>query len=391
MKIIADKNMPLLTETFGRHGELQRLDGRNISKADLGDAEALLVRSVTRVDKKLLKGSKIRFVGSATIGMDHLDTSWLEANDITWAHAPGCNADAAAQYALALMWLACDRLNWDFRQQSVGIIGRGNVGSRLESLLKVLDIPTKACDPPLQDNGELQLVPMQEACNNSIVSLHLPLTINGKYPTRNLFNSTSIKTLRPHTLLVNTSRGGVIEKKCLLEQLASKNLNAALDVWPDEPYIGQDLLSLVSAATPHVAGYSREGKQAGTEMIYRAFCKSFSLELPVGTASASRNITLKFPPAKGTTELVRQCIRASSQVTRDDKALHALSVAEPACERVHIDSLRTAYPERYEFKSHVVDGVSAPDARLLNQLGFKTTRKHASALFSHDQALPIAD
>ena len=364
--------MPLLAETFGRHGEVQLLNGREICHADLADAEVLLVRSVTRVNEDLLRGTGIRFVGSATIGIDHLDTAWLEANNIAWAHAPGCNANAASQYALAMMWLACERLHRDFRQQTVGIIGRGNVGGRLEHLLKVLGIPVMSCDPPLQDLGEQQLVSMDEVCANSIISLHVPLTIDGKYPTINLLDSRLLENLKPNTLLVNTSRGAVIEKTGLLAQLSSGRLQAALDVWPDEPFIEAEMLEKVTVATPHVAGYSREGKQAGTEMIYQAFCRAFELDYFSDPTLAFKTLTLDFPPQVSSDEALRQAIQSSSQVIRDDAALRELPPYDPTDNRVHIDSLRATYPERYEFKSHLLRGLANADKNLMKQLGFKT-------------------
>ena len=363
MKLIADINMPGLDNTFGRHGSVHRLHGRRISRDDLVNADALLVRSVTQVDADLLQGSKVRFVGSATIGIDHLDTNWLEANHIAWAHAPGCNADAAAQYTLAMMWLACERLAKDFRQQTVGIIGRGNVGRRLEHLLKTLDIPVVACDPPLQDKGEQQLVSMQEACANSIISLHIPLTRSVDYPTENLFAKNQLATLRPGTLMVNASRGGVIEGSALLAQLKSGNLYAALDVWPNEPLITRELLNLVTVASPHIAGYSLEGKHAGTEMIYRAFLDAFEVQPDQQEAEKSNAVTVDYFPSTPIDEILQQLLNSSCPVSRDDAALRAT----PG----EFDKLRSSYPQRHEFKSHLVNGVTGNNARLLEQMGFK--------------------
>lgn len=363
--------MPGLDETFGHHGQIQRLDGRRIGRIDLTGADVLLVRSVTRVDADLLQGTNVSFVGSATIGFDHLDTAWLEAHNIAWAHAPGCNADAAAQYGLATMWLACERLERDIRQQTVGIIGRGNVGRRLAQLLTALAIPVMACDPPLQDQGEPQLVSMGAACANSIISLHVPLTQGGKYPTRDLFDQKRLAALAPGTLLVNAARGGVIAGTALLAQLQSGHIYAALDVWPDEPFIDTEMLDAVTVATPHVAGYSREGKQAGTEMIYQAFCETFALNAASNPLPAIETLTLEFPPATPADEALQQFIQASSQVARDDATLRELTAYKAGDKRVQIDSLRTAYPERYEFKSHLIRGIPKTDANLLKQLGFK--------------------
>jgi len=370
MKIVADQNMPLLDETFGRHGEVLRLDGRKICRADLKGADLLLVRSVTRVTQELVEDTGIRFIGSATIGIDHLDTAWLDANNIPWAHAAGCNADAAAQYALAMMWLACDRLHINFRQQRIGIIGRGNVGRRLEHLLNVLDIPVRACDPPLQESGEDdRLVSMQEVCTNSIISLHVPMTRTGSHPTADLLDRQRLDGLQPGTLLVNTSRGSVIEGSALLTQLRSGRLHAALDVWPDEPYIGQKWLDAVSVATPHVAGYSLEGKRAGTEMIYQAFCKTFAFEAGGQPTTNTEDVTLSFPAQATAEHVLKQIIQSSCPVFRDDASLRAAARLQAEGDCIQIDSLRASYPVRREFKSHLIQ--ARPEADQLRQLGFK--------------------
>ncbi len=372
MEIIADINMPVLEETFGCHGRLVRLEGRRISRSDLGNAHVLLVRSVTQVNADLLRGTNVSFVGSATIGTDHLDIGWLEENDIAWAHAPGCNADAAAQYTLAMMCLACERLGKDFRRQRIGIIGCGNVGRRLGYLLRVLGIPVMACDPPLQEQGKLQLVPMDEVCANSIISLHVPLTTTGKYPSRHLFDCARLEALHAGTLLVNTSRGGVIEKSALLAQLRSGHIHAALDVWPHEPFIGPELLDVVTVATPHVAGYSREGKRAGTEMIYRAFCDAFGYEKIDRPTACSDAVTINFQASTSADEMLQRLLGSSCPIARDDEALRALARLPHGAGHIQFDSLRSDYPERREFKSHFVSGMGGPIADKLRRLGFKT-------------------
>jgi erythronate-4-phosphate dehydrogenase len=371
MKIVADKNIPLLSETFGQHGEVLQLEGRQIRKADLANANVLLVRSVTRVNRSLLEGTPVRFVGSTTIGIDHLDTNWLEANSISWAHAPGCNADSAAQYALAMMWLACDRLQINFRQQSVGIIGRGNVGGRLENLLNVLGIPVMACDPPLREAGAHRLVSMQEACTNSIISLHVPLTRSGSHSTENLMSEKLLRNLTTGTLLVNTARGPVIEGPALLQQLQSGRLHAALDVWPDEPYIARQWLESVCVATPHVAGYSLEGKLKGTEMVYQAFCNKFFPGSAQCSAPLGEGIKLPIEPRATVDQALQQAIESSCPVSRDDAALRAAACLPDENRCVQIDGLRSAYPVRREFKSYEIqDGPSAATDQL-GQLGFK--------------------
>ncbi len=371
MKIIADKNMPLVAETFGCHGDVLFLNGREICTDDLADAEVLLVRSVTRVDESLLSGTGIRFVGSATIGIDHMDTGWLEANNISWAHAPGCNADSAAQYALAMMWLACERLQLDLEQQTVGIIGRGNVGRRLEQLLQALDIPVVACDPPLMDQGSDGLVSMQEACASSIVSLHVPLTGTGRHPTTGLFGMRQLQQLSPGTLLVNTSRGGVVDRTPLLALIHSGHLHAALDVWPDEPVIDLELLQAVTVATPHVAGYSLEGKQAGTNMIYKTFCQNSSVQVTGSPNSDNGRIKLRFDSSARIGQVLQHALQSSCPVARDDATLRTASPLGDGVKHVNIDSIRANYPQRREFKSHHLGVESGIMAKKLKQLGFR--------------------
>lgn len=373
MKIAADENMPALEATFAPGNELILLDGRQIRKEDLGDVDVLLVRSITRVDADLLNGSKVKFVGTATIGIDHLDTPWLAANNIQWANAPGCNADAAAQYTLAMMMLACERLNKDFLQQSVGIIGSGNVGSRLAHLLRSLGMSVLVCDPPLQDLGHSGLVSLQDACQQNIVSVHVPLTQTGPYPTQHLFNQHQLGELSAGTLLVNAARGGVLDAGALLAELETGRLHAALDVWPSEPFIDNQLLELTTVATPHVAGSSVQGKSNGTYMIYRSFLQAFSCEIPAPETSNQKpdiagilDFTSKVPFISA----LRQLVFSSCPIARDDQALRALIDSSGNATRVQIDALRRHYPRRSEFDSWAFRGAAKEVSEILKRLGF---------------------
>ena len=373
MKIIADANIPGLAQTFGRHGEVRAVDGRSINPASLGAADALIVRSVSRVNAALLAGSRVRFVGTTTIGTDHLDTTWLDQAGIAWASAPGCNADAAAQYTLAMMALACRRLGRELRDQSVGIIGCGNVGGRLQALLRVLDMPVVACDPPLQAGGATGLVSLERALQSSIVSLHVPLTRSGPCPTWRMIDAAALACMPHGALLCNAARGEVVDGTALLPWLQSARGRAALDTWPQEPQLDADLLQATTVATPHVAGYSERGKRNGAWQIYLAFCRQFALR-PVARPAAAPPQSLALQT--GRTDWLEQGILQACPVRRDDQALRALVDLPMARRAEAFDQLRKTYPPRPEFSGlQISTALSEPQKTLLAGLGFILAQK----------------
>ena len=374
MRAVADENIARLAETFGQRLELSLVPGRTLSRSQLGSAEVLLVRSVTRVDEALLAGSSVRFVGTATIGTDHLDTDWLDRQGIRWASAPGCNADAAAQYTLGMVMLACRRLDRELREQRVGIVGHGNVGSRLHRLLDTLGVSVVVCDPPLDAAGLLESRPLEEALACDIVSLHVPLTHDGPWATAGMINADTLSALRKGALLVNASRGGVIEEAPLRWALDEGRLHVALDVWPREPDIDPALLDAVTVATPHVAGYSVQGKERGTEMIFNAFLVWRGAVPPPGLGDdAAASWTLPGIPAvevdEGSADPVGDAVIAATGVALDDHRMRAPDTLDTAT----FDALRRAHAPRHEFSRL---RVRAPlDARpVLAALGFRVSQ-----------------
>lgn len=268
VKIVADQNMPLVQELFSPYGEVQLLPGRDICAADIVDAQVLLVRSVTKVNRQLLEGSSVKFVGSATIGTDHIDQEYLASVGIAFAHAPGCNAESVVQYDLSVM---C-RLMPDWRQKTVGIVGCGNVGGRLYQRLRDLEVRCRVYDPFLSLLDIPDMGTFDSILGCDIICLHTPMTIDGEYPTKHLFDRQALAQLRPDSLLINAGRGAVIDNNALLEGFKNGfSGQVALDVWEAEPRVDTELLAYVALATPHIAGYSQEGKRNGSEMVYRAF------------------------------------------------------------------------------------------------------------------------
>jgi erythronate-4-phosphate dehydrogenase len=367
MRIVIDRNIPGVDKTFALHGDIERVDGRSLDRQQLINADALITRSITCVDAGLLEGTPVRFVGTATIGTDHMDTSWLEQQGVTWASAPGCNSDAAAQYTLAMVWLACERLERNPQDQNVGIIGRGNVGSRVQKLLAVLGISCVANDPPLAGSGTSGLVSLDEALSQDIVCLHVPLTPHGPHPTFRMINPERLAQMHDSALLVNTARGDVLDGAALLSRLNSGRLHAALDVWPGEPQIDPELVKASTVATPHVAGYSEDGKLNGTLMIYKAFCAWLD-EPPIAPVFNDNEVldidlhSVKNP--------VSSALKAACFVHRHDRAMRRLTDLVANERVIMFDRLRREYPSRRNFRAWRIHGTNTDAASTLRKLGF---------------------
>lgn len=272
-KIVADENMPALT-LFEKHAGVVTAAGRDLQKKQIMTADTLLVRSITQVDGQLLEGTGVKFVGSATIGTDHVDLSWLQQHGIHFAHAPGCNAMAVAEYVLqaVVAWL----LEHELQPQAVtlAVVGHGNVGSRVASLCEALGVNITLVDPLKAQQNTTDYSSLDEVLGADIISCHVPYTVGGEHATHHLFDKHRLQQLQPSQLLINTSRGAVIDNLAL-KQLLRKKLGpvAWLDVWENEPQIDSELFQLVRMGTPHIAGYTVEGKWRGTWILYQAWCE----------------------------------------------------------------------------------------------------------------------
>lgn len=274
MLIVADENIPLIEEFFASFGEIRRLPGRQITRADVHDADVLLVRSVTRVDRELLEGSAVKFVGTCTIGTDHLALDDFEHAGIQWASAPGCNARGVVDYVLGSLLTLADIEGADLAQRTYGVIGAGEVGGRLVRVLRDLGWKVQVCDPLRQAAEGADYVSLEQIIEQcDVISLHTPLSKSGDFATWHLLDETRLNRLKPGTWLINASRGPVVDNAVLRNVLnAREDLQAVLDVWEGEPQVDVELADLCVLATPHIAGYSLDGKQRGTAQIYQALC-----------------------------------------------------------------------------------------------------------------------
>ena len=354
MKIVADENIPLLHECFSGLGEVVALPGRNITAEDLVDADALLVRSVTRVNESLVEGASVKFVGSCTAGIDHIDSDALARQQISFSNAPGCNARSVVEYVLSALDVLAERDDFRWQDRTVGIIGKGQVGGRLYQTLSGLGVKVMANDPLCEQVEGVEFVGLNELIDRcDVIAVHTPLTRDCEYPTWHLIGEAELKAMKPGTILINAGRGPVVDNQALLNTLRSgKNLTTVLDVWEYEPEVDLELLTLVDIATPHIAGYSLDGKVTGTEMVYQALCQTFGLPARVRLGAVTPIPVLRkvvFTEDITVAQAARLAMRAVYDIRRDDAKLRQL-LRLPVEERsAAFDFLRKNYSERREF------------------------------------------
>jgi len=285
LNIVADENMPHIENLFGEFANISKLPGREITPDDVKHADAVLCRSITQIDQTLLQNSKVQFVGTATIGIDHLDTAWLNDNNITWSSAAGCNAAAVAQYVISAIcyWLKNAEPQKELQDIKVGIIGAGNVGSELARCLDILGIEYLLSDPPLQKNGDKRkLVSIDKLLTCDVITLHVPISRHGKDSTFHMIDEIFLKKLSTSQVLINAARGEVVDNLALVNYLKSESAAAVvLDVFENEPNINFELAKLCLLSTPHIAGHTLEGKLRGSYLIYQAFCRHFELPIQI--------------------------------------------------------------------------------------------------------------
>jgi len=350
VRILADENIPML-EVFARHGQLRRVAGRSLDRAVLADAEVLLVRSVTQVDQALLAGSQVKFVGTCTIGTDHLDLQYLTQQGIGWASAPGCNARGVVDYVLGALLTLAERDGVELSKRCYGVVGAGQVGQRLVQVLRGLGWQVLVCDPPRQqaEGGDyVDLATVLERCD--VVSLHTPLTQQGEHPTFHLLGAEQLQSLQQGSWLINASRGAVVDNQALKQLLTQRHdLRVALDVWEGEPQVDAELAQRCDIASAHIAGYSLDGKIRGTSQIYQAFCQHFALadsaaiEFPAQTLLA-----MELAAHTPVEEALRVICRAVYDPRSDDAAFRLSLQGDALTRRAAFDQVRKNYPVRRE-------------------------------------------
>jgi erythronate-4-phosphate dehydrogenase len=357
MKIVVDENIPLGADFFGDIGSVLRLPGRKITAADIKDADILIIRSVTKVDATLLDGSQVRFVGTCTIGIDHLDIDYLQQRHIAWANAPGCNANSVVEYVYAA--LAALDINWT--KLKVGIIGCGNVGGLLYRRLKAQGVELRCYDPHLTQEHIPDLTSLDEVLSCDLISMHTPLVTEGPHPSFHLLNAKELMQLKPGAVLINAGRGSVINNQDLLSVLEHRtDLRLVLDVWEPEPDISIPLLDKVVIGTPHIAGYSYDGKLNGTEIIYQALCQFLNKEATKKLKDLVPRLSDNILDAGHLTDswaIAKHLILQAYNIDADNARLRETaheSVAKKIPINDGFDLLRKHYPKRREFHNYQV-------------------------------------
>ena len=365
IRVLADENIPALDVLLGDRVSIDYKPGRTIELDDCIEKDALFVRSVTKVNQALVEGNAtLKFVGSCTIGTDHVDQALLLERGVAFHHAPGCNAEAVVDYVLTAMLSIMPLKTW--QEKTVGIIGLGQVGSRLKKRLTQLDIETKAYDPFVEEAAHK----LEDVLASDCISLHVPLTKTGEHPTYHLIDEQALSLINPNAFLINTSRGGVVDDVALLQKIHQDNLKVALDVYEQEPAPPEALIDAVSIATPHIAGYSEQGKLKGTLMVVEAFCEHFRLDLPC------HELLLPTKQSLAAHDSFEQSVQAVFDIKNlsDQFKSGLVSKSSEQAKTAYFDDCRKHYPLRKEFGYTLLSQISERLERTYEGLGFKVSK-----------------
>ena len=381
MKIVADQELPLVSRLFSALGDIQLAPGREIDNGMLRDCDLLLIRSVTKVDHDLLRDTSVRYVASATSGVDHVDQDCLRGLGVSFIHAPGCNAQSVCEYVLSSLFCLQDQFSLALLGKRVGIVGYGHVGSLLARYLRGLGFDVLVYDPFIRgDDGEYPYRDLEGVLAAEVVTLHASLTDGGEYPSRGMCDADWFSRLRGDVVFINSARGGIVEEGALRGFLADNPAaHAVLDVWADEPHVDADLLRRASIATPHIAGYSMEAKYNAVLGVYERLVEV----LPVaGRADLSAGL---FPAAvverpvltldlDDDLEAVKMAVLGSYDARGDSAALRAMLELDAGERADFFDTLRAEYPIRREFSHLCLRLPERPALRAkLAALGFSVT------------------
>jgi erythronate-4-phosphate dehydrogenase len=372
IRIVADDKIPFLKGALESLAEIVYLPGNSISRDDLVNADALLIRTRTKCTETLLKGTKVKFIGTATIGFDHIDTKYCNKHKIKWTNAPGCNSSSVQQYITAsLLKLSRDH-RFKLKDKTIGIVGAGNVGSKVEKIARILGMKVLLNDPPrARQEKDKDFVVLNNILNESdIITVHVPLKFVGEDKTYHMFNARSFKKVKKGAWFINSSRGEVVDTESIKMSIDSGRLGGAvIDVWENEPDIDLVLMGKTFISTPHIAGYSTDGKANGTSMVVNSLSDYFNLSLknwyPENVPGPFNTEIPIDGNGKTDEDIIREAVQFTYNIEEDDIRFR-FSPAD-------FEKQRGDYPLRREFNSFTVrlHGCSASSHKALADMGFR--------------------
>lgn len=372
MKVIIDDKIPYIQGALEPYAEVLYLPGSKTTRELAKDADALITRTRTICDAALLEGSSVKFIATATIGYDHIDTAYCEKAGITWTNAPGCNAKSVEQYIASALMVLAEKKEFQLTSKTIGIVGVGNVGSKVARLCEIFGMKVLLNDPPRArkegSKGYVELDEILEKCD--IITLHVPLNEEGEDKTFHLADENFFGKCQRQPIIINSCRGEVTKTSAFIDALETGKISGAvIDCWENEPDLSSRLMDLADLATPHIAGYSRDGKANGTEMSIQALSRFFNLGIDRWKCTtvevpATTDIYLD-GTNKTTQQILSEAILATYDIREDDQRLRD-SIAT-------FEKQRGDYPVRREFPTYQIyckiDQIKAINK--LKQLGFK--------------------
>ncbi len=381
MKIICAETVLLGHEALSHAGETVMIPDREITRNDLLDADALIVRSKSKITRELLHGTPVKFVGTATAGTDHIDDAWLESNGLYWCGSPGCNANSVSEYLTAALLTLRSRHGFDLEGKTIGVIGCGNVGIRVIEKCEALGMNVLRNDPPLAARStDPDFLPLETVLAESdIVTLHVPLVKDGPWPTDRMADYRFFEQLKPGAIFINAARGSACDYDALLDAKAGGAVSRmVIDVWNPEPAFRTDVLNGAGLASPHIAGHSYEGKLNGTIACYHELCNFF--EIPKTWDIAASLPTPEVPvvevdcAGRDDEEVLHEIIRQIYNIETDDHLIREAAVPDEIDRARTFDALRKNYRIRREFKNTKVVAQNARDSlhRKIKAMGFVT-------------------
>ena len=369
MKIIADKNQPLIMEYFGSFAAVELVPAEDINNQLLlqSEAEALICRSTIKVDENLLRNTRVKFVGTCTIGYDHVDQNYLRNHGIGFTSAPGCNANSVGEYMAAAFIKLALKYDFELSGRTLGIIGAGNVGSAVAAKARVLGMKVLLNDPPrARREGSAGFSALEEVLAQSdIISMHVPLIRAGQDMTLGLAGADFFSKTRENAVFVNASRGAVASTRDILEAYTRGRISAYIvDVYENEPNVSRDLVAGAFIATEHISGHSFDGKMNGTRRVYEAFIQHFQLQDEISSDSYNCEYLgeIFVPDEYSGLRAVEYALDRSYDIMQDSQEFKA----NPE----KFKELRKNYKKRYEFSHYSVNCSDKMALQILYNLGF---------------------